>query len=497
MQLSFDIPIDLGRFIYDTRKEFGKKLKVFWIDLFCGAGGTTTGIYMSEANAHVVACVNHDRQAIASHKINHPHCHHFVEDITDFKVVLKLKAIVDRLRKEHPGCIINIWASPDCTDHSIAKGGVSREGDSRTLAQHLVMYKKIIGPDYMYIENVKEFLNWGPTRLKEGKNSTVDYCELALNPKKKGGTYIIIPDPEKRKTFYEPWVEEMKSLGYDYDYRLLNVADYEGYTSRLRYFGVFCKSGLPIRFPEPTASRTGADGKQKWKAVREVLDLQQKGVSIFQKKRAEDTYKRILMGLKKNVAKADYFLTGYYGNGLSHSIDTVCNTLTTKDRYALHYIQYEYGNAFTTAIDNPANTITNVPKHNLLSVEWLTDTQYNRTGMSLDQPCWTIIARQDKKPLYLLQAERGYPADFIQDDDLEIVKEIKQFMIEHCIKNIYIRMLNEKELLRIQGFPEDYVLLGNVDERKKFIGNSVAPLMAKALIEENYYALEEHFKNAA
>jgi site-specific DNA-cytosine methylase len=43
------------------------KPTIYWIDLFAGGGGTTTGIHMANSNAKVVACVNHDATAIASH----------------------------------------------------------------------------------------------------------------------------------------------------------------------------------------------------------------------------------------------------------------------------------------------------------------------------------------------------------------------------------------------------------------------------------------------
>jgi len=33
--------------------------KIYWIDLFCGAGGTTTGIHLANANATVLACVKY------------------------------------------------------------------------------------------------------------------------------------------------------------------------------------------------------------------------------------------------------------------------------------------------------------------------------------------------------------------------------------------------------------------------------------------------------
>lgn len=131
---------------------------IYWIDLFCGAGGTTTGIHLAEANAIVLACVNHDAKAIAAHEANHPDCVHFTEDIRDFAVVLKIKMLVDAVRAAEPDCIINIWASLECTNYSKAKGGQPRNADSRTLAEHLFMYIDEINPDYLYIENVREFM---------------------------------------------------------------------------------------------------------------------------------------------------------------------------------------------------------------------------------------------------------------------------------------------------------------------------------------------------
>ena len=58
-----------------------KKPKIFWIDLFAGAGGTSTGISSANKNIEVIACINHDEMAIKSHEANHPDCVHFIEDI--------------------------------------------------------------------------------------------------------------------------------------------------------------------------------------------------------------------------------------------------------------------------------------------------------------------------------------------------------------------------------------------------------------------------------
>jgi len=144
----------------DLRDEI---MKIFYIDLFSGAGGTTTGIYLTgNPDIKVVACVNHDLNAIESHKSNHPDCIHFVEDIRDMKVVAALKKLSDQLRNDNPGCIIIIWASLECTNYSKAKGGLPRDADSRTLAEFMNDYVEQIKPEYLFIENVREFMSWGP-----------------------------------------------------------------------------------------------------------------------------------------------------------------------------------------------------------------------------------------------------------------------------------------------------------------------------------------------
>ena len=61
-------------------------------------------------------------------------------------------------------------------------------------------------------------------------------------------------------------------------------------------------------------------------------------------------------------------------------------------------------------------------------------------------------------------------------------------MRKHDITDVKIRMLFLMELMRIQGFPADYILTGKKEDKLKFIGNSVVPLMAKKLVGCNHLA---------
>lgn len=437
-------------------------------------GGTSTGIHLANVNTEVLACVNHDAEAIKCHKENHPNAVHYIEDIRDPKVISSIASLVSNIKTKEPNAVINIWASLECTHFSKAKGGAARDADSRTLAKHLIRYVKGIDPDFLYIENVREFLSWGP-----------------LDKNKK-------PIKSLKCTDYNKWRDDLINEGYIYDYKLLNSADYGAYTSRERYFGVFAKRGYSILFPQPTHIKMGKDNPMKlkpWKPVKDLLDLNDEGRSIFGltkmgKPYSENTLKRILAGLNK-FHKEGLFLTSYYGNGGAHSVKEPCNTLTTKERFAAQFIDYDYSSPTSTSLNSVAGTITTVPKHKLVSAQWIVDTQFSNKGRSIEQPGQTLIAKMDKKPLYLVSASPNANIDHtkILPTDSPTAIEIKKFMRDNNMVDIKIRMLHVSELKEIQGFPKDYKLTGTKTNQLKFIGNSVVPLMSKKLAESGYEAL--------
>jgi len=145
----------------------GKTMKYYFVDLFCGAGGVTTGVHRArfkgKSCAEVIACVNHDPTAISSHAANHPDVLHYTEDIRTLDLT-ELSKLVQATRAKNPDGIICLWASLECTNFSKAKGGMPRDADSRTLAEHLFRYIEVLNPDMIWIENVEEFMSWGPRK---------------------------------------------------------------------------------------------------------------------------------------------------------------------------------------------------------------------------------------------------------------------------------------------------------------------------------------------
>ncbi len=557
-----------------------EKIKLLYIDLFCGAGGTSTGVenarHKGQKCAKVIACVNHDANAIASHAANHPDALHFTEDIRTLELS-PLVAHTERARTLYPDAHIVLWASLECTNFSKAKGGMPRDADSRTLAEHLFRYIEALRPDYIQIENVEEFMSWGDMDEKGHPIS-----------KDKGKSYVR-------------WVKNICRYGYVFDWRILNAADFGAYTTRRRFFGVFARLDLPIAFPVQTHSKIG-DGEtvkignweqqklfhlyQKWKPVREVLDLNDEGESIFGRKKplVEKTLERIYAGLIKfvaggkeaflvkwnsmngrtgkyaapgidepcptvatqnrlGVAKVQFlskqfggdpagknisvdepagtitcrdhhaFVSAHYGNGFNTSVDAPAPTLTTKDRLGLvtsRFLEMRYGNGTPSSTDDPAPTVTTNPKHNLVTSKFLTEyyggkdhnhsinepcttlttrvrhylvnPQFACKGGSIDKPCFTLIARMDKMPPYLISTKEGLAIE-VYDTDTPTAIKIKEFMALYGIADIRMRMLRIPELKRIMGFPEDYTLIGTQAEQKKFIGNAVEVNMARVLCE--------------
>lgn len=80
-------------------------------DFFCGAGGASVGIEEAFGRS-VDFAVNHDLTAIKLHSRNHPGTYHMTEDIFTSDVE---KFVAGRK-------VSLLWASPDCTHFSRAKG---------------------------------------------------------------------------------------------------------------------------------------------------------------------------------------------------------------------------------------------------------------------------------------------------------------------------------------------------------------------------------------
>lgn len=456
-------------------------------DLFAGGGGVTTGA-LSLPGVKVLWALNHDPVSIATHEKNHPETRHFQADIRQ-----QDEKELDR--------VDILWASLECTQFSNAKGGKPKDADSRTLADEMPRYVKHCNPSVFMIENVREFLTWGP---------------LDDNGK---------PIKSKKGDDFRRWIKEMKDLGYpNCEWRILNAADYGCHTRRERLFIIFTKKDIPIRWKSATHHPDAENllGLPQWKPVKECIDLENHGRSIFGRTKplSENTLRRIAGGIKKFYPDM-YFLMKYYGTGENvTSINEPCHTVTTKDRHALVSIERKkflveyYGRDDATAsIEKPCHVISTNNRHALCTVEkkqFITDHVWGGQSQLVEKPLKTQMTRQTKQLITCQFVSEQYnsngnpemnnkslerPAGSITTNDkFQFVTAYFDTVKDRCIEqypvldfDISMRFLTPEELAEISGFPRGYF---NHNELKlswkskvKMIGNAVPTGLAAATIE--------------
>jgi DNA (cytosine-5)-methyltransferase 1 len=359
-----------------------------FIDMFAGGGGSSTGL--AAAGYEIIRMINHSWVAVATHKYNHRNTIHVCDDV----------------RTANPnewGKAWGIWMSSSCVHLSIARGGESCDEQERALTEESLRYAEAADAKVVFVENVKEILTWGPVEDKLDKNGLPVY---KLDKKTGEMKKVTRPIKARKAEFYNRWVQAMKELGYtNYQFRLLNAADFGVPQARLRYYGIFTRPGIPIVWPKPTHDKHGRNGLPKWVAVREVLDLSNKGKSIFgppskgKKPMVDKSLRRILAGLRKHVIKAKApqpwlskrtsnapsgrpnpgpsvnevaptqatcfhpelmqaeFMTHYYsGGGQTSSGKVPLPTITTNGKARLMQCQLLYQNNGTRANDNAARS---------------------------------------------------------------------------------------------------------------------------------------------
>ena len=351
-------------------------MKDLIIDCFAGGGGASVGIEMALGRPIDIA-INHDPDAILMHKTNHPDTLHLTEDI--FRVDLK-----KYVKGRH---VALMWASPDCTSHSKAKGGKPRERGLRILPWAVYKHAKAILPDVILMENVEEIQQWGP--LDEGGH----------------------PIKERRGEDYQKFITAMKSLGYIFDCRELVAADYGAPTTRKRWYAVFRRDGREIVWPASTHFR---DREPRWKACGDYIDWSDLGRSIFDRPKplADATMKRIANGIRKYVIdnpspyivrnkEAVAFLIQYHGetkagDSRGQLLTDPIKTIDTSNRYGFvtAFITKFYKSGIGQGCDEPLHTITTSPGHFGLISAFLIKYYGAGGGQELTEPLATITTKE-------------------------------------------------------------------------------------------------------
>lgn len=506
------------QFLLDIHQELA-------VDLFAGGGGASTGIEQAIGRPVDIA-INHDPEAVALHEANHPQTKHFVSDV--------FAAAPRAVTGGRPVGLL--WASPDCTFHSKARGGKPHRDRNqarrrRALAWVVVRWAREVRPRVIALENVEEFQQWGPL-LEDGQ-----------------------PCPDRRGQSFARWVAQLRNLGYEVQWRELRGCDYGAPTIRKRLFLIARCDGQPIVWPAQTyGAPDSLPVRQKklkpWRTAAECIDWSLPCPSIFDRDRplAEATLRRIAKGVMRYVVNSpEPFIVGVggrMGQSPARPVTKPFQTVTAKadsvlvvpklapfltehanasgqrnfgadeplrtqvaqvkgGHFALvsAFLAKHYGGVVGIPVNVPAGTVTTQDHHSLVTSH-LMKLRGDNVGSAADEPLHTVSAQgqhhaevraflvayygseQDGQPL-------GEPARTIPTRD-----RFGLVMVQgqpYAIVDIGMRMLQPRELYAAQGFPPTYIIDRGADGRAlskkaqvRLCGNSVCPPLARAIVAANF-----------
>lgn len=452
-----------------------KKTKIQAADLFCGAGGTSSGLLDAcrELGYGIsLLAVNHWDIAIATHTANLLDARHMNADLSD----VNPRSVV-------PGGKLRLLvASPECIHFSNARGGRPMSKQGRASVKYVLRWVTALDVQDVLIENVREFMDWGPLH--------------------RSGTQKDRPIQARKGEYFRRFVTKLQQLGYRVEWRILCAADYGDATTRKRLFIRARQGNRPIAWPEPTHAEPGKtetlfETKSAWRAAREILDLDDRGESIFNRKRplSPNTIRRIFKGLEKFSGLP--FLIPFFGEydgkaPRTHNIDEPLPTVTSHGAGGVvqPFIVSMYGTSNAQSVDQPFPTVTAQGNHHYVTQPFVMavrggDDGYLR-GTSINDPTQDTQNRFGLAQPFIVKFYKSLDGSVSIDEPLPTATGHERFGLcvpltnGYAIVDIFFRMVNPLELARAHSL-DDFTFRGTREEVVKQIGNSVPRRMAKAL----------------
>ncbi|MGR7688962.1 DNA cytosine methyltransferase [Klebsiella aerogenes] len=483
------------------------------VDNFAGGGGASTGIELAIGRSVDIA-INHDENAIAMHKANHPDTLHYCESVFD----------VDPVAATGGNPVGLAWFSPDCRHFSKAKGAKPVKKEIRGLAWVVIRWALAKRPRVMMLENVEEFKTWGPlledemrpdpARTGETFAAFVGMLSTGINANHPALAEVcaflsIQPDSEQARSL-------IQGLGYNIDYRELRACDFGAPTIRKRFFMVMRCDGESVRWPAPTHGDPKSLEVQSgrlapWRTAAECIDWSLPCPSIFERAKplAENTLKRIARGIERFVLNNPTpFIVKCNHTSTGHRADEPNGTVTAggggKSQLVTAFLAKHFGGNYTgpgAAMDAPAHTVTTTDHHAVVTSHLVHLRGTCKDGRKVDQPIPTVTAgglHLGEVRAFLMKYYGNEKGGVSLSEPLGTVTTNDRFGLvtvdgaDYQIVDIGMRMLQPHELYRAQGFPAGYIIdrdyRGNRYAKDKQVarcGNAVPPPFARALVEAN------------
>jgi DNA (cytosine-5)-methyltransferase 1 len=464
-------------------------------DMFCGAGGSSTGA-TSLAGISVRTALNHWDKALESHNANHPDTVHVQADIkeTDPRYI----ATSDIL-----------WASPECTNHSVAKGR-----------------KRITNQPDIFGDTL-------PDEAADRSRATMwDVPRFAEVHRYRAVITENVVDAAKWVMF-DAWLMAMKSLGYDHRIQYLNSmhAQHGGLPapqSRDRMYVLFWLKGNPApdveKYFRPKAYCSSCDevvnamqvfkkseqwGRYRaqyayrcpkvacrnqivepgWLPASHAIDWSLKGQRIGDRKRdlSPKTIARIQAGLAKFGAEP-VSIDSVRGSQIISAVnkEPFQTQTTSYTRSLLVPVEGRIGKEAARVTDamrtqttrNETGLLTPPREHMLMEY-------YGNGTMHKVSKAIPTITTHDRFAMITTLRGTNAPKDVGQPLDTFAANGLHHGLAEWKVPEVddcEFRMLEPHEIKAGMAFPKEYIMLGNKREQVKMAGNAVTPPAARDLV---------------
>lgn len=466
-------------------------------DMFCGAGGSSTGA-ISVPGIEVRTAMNHWARAIETHNANHQQASHICADIsqTDPRYV----ASSDML-----------WASPECTNHSVAKG-------KKRITNQLDLFGDSIADE---ASDRSRATMWDVPRFAEHHDYRLIITENVVDA--------------ARWVMFDAWLMAMDSLGYEHHIVYLNsmhaqLGGLPAPQSRDRMYVMFWKKGNPapdfnklrptaycpccgenVRAVQvfkkaerwgryrsqyayrcPKVSCRGQIVEPGWLPASHAIDWTLRGQRIGDRDRplADKTLARIRAGLEKygnqrlaldavRCTRSLLVPAGGTWNDDARPTTEPMRALTTRDANAILIpVEGREGKQAQSAHEAMRTQTTRNETALLMSY-------YGNGGMkSVGHPIDTLSTRDRFAMITTLRGTNA-PKDVGQPLDTFAANGTHHGLTEWAVPNVddcEFRMLEPHEITAGMAFPKSYIMTGNKREQVKQAGNAVTPPAARDLI---------------
>ncbi|MDN5687096.1 MAG: DNA cytosine methyltransferase [Brachybacterium sp.] len=480
-------------------------------DLFCGAGGSSTGA-VQVPGVQVRVASNHWDLAVETHEANHPDTGHVCADLSQIDP------------RYYPRTDI-LWASPECTNHSIAKGSRKVTPDlfnpipdeaqerSRATMWDVPRFTEVHRYSAVIVENVVDVARWHPYRAWLMAMDSLGYDHEVVFMNSMHAWEHGAPAPQSRDRFYAIFwrkgnrkpdlagVQQPPAWCPEHG-QVRAVKAWKSPTRAGRY-----RTQYVFRCPELACK--GREVTPQWIPASSIIDWSDLGTRIGDRPRplAEKTMRRIQAGIDRywTGQERDPLVVNHVSGSDSTRATTVADVAPTMVAGGLHaslLVPVEGREGKTPApVSEPYRTQTTRNETGILT-PFVTQFREGGGRRNLDpqtDPLNTIVSSGGGHgivcPPFITELRGGSSDARAASDSLSTVTASGNHHglttgKSHSIEDASFRMLSPDEIKRAMAFPKEYRILGTKRDQVRMSGNAVTPPAARDLIAAVASSLE-------